>query len=34
MELGHVCKNADNFQLAWNGFQRAVLKQVRNLWFS
>ena len=29
-----MCKNVDDFQLAWGSIQGAVVKQVRNLWFS
>ena len=29
-----MCKNVDDFQLAWDSIQGAVVKQVRNLWFS
>jgi len=28
-----MCKNVDDFQLAWDGIQGTVVKQVRNLWF-
>ena len=33
-ELGCVFKYVDDFQLAWDFIQVAVLKQVRILWFS
>jgi len=33
-QLGYMCKNVDDFQQAWDGIQGAVVKQVRNLWFS
>ena len=30
-ELGCVCRNVDDFKLAWDSFQGAVIKYVRNL---
>jgi len=33
-ELGYMCKNVDDFQLAWDSIKGATVKQVRNHWFS